>query len=369
MAAQIVLASRGVQDSVLTSTPDVSFFRQAYRKYTNFCVKPERLDYIGQFRANTEVVVPIKSKGDLLSTIWIEGSSIGAVGDNTTGLFSADSAPTEFSLWIGGQKVVTMDSLYVQAVHNVLYRTDSAKASCSISTNDVKGNAIGAGGSNADHYVIPFFFSEDWSKALPLLAMQHVEVEVRIKCRPGLTRTDTPKIYANFIFVDTEEREFFTKNEHAILIDQVQTQLCANTDTEVDLSYFNHPCRAIHMASANASAQNWSSEYTFDTATMYINGSPLFENMSANYHHTIVPELHCTHLPDTVLDNVPVFTWPFQVALNRGQMTGSLNFSRIDTAKLSISGPSGGNAVHRVYAPCMNILRIKGGQAGVAYGN
>jgi hypothetical protein len=55
--------------------------------------------------------------------------------------------------------------------------------------------------------------------------------------------------------------------------------------------------------------------------------------------------------------------------MSKMQPTGTLNFSRIDNAKLTLVGPSGGNALHRVYAVNYNILRIKDGMAGVAFGN
>ena len=45
-AALIDLVSVGVQDVHLTGSPEASFFRQSYRRYTNFSMKPERLDYI-----------------------------------------------------------------------------------------------------------------------------------------------------------------------------------------------------------------------------------------------------------------------------------------------------------------------------------
>jgi hypothetical protein len=51
------------------------------------------------------------------------------------------------------------------------------------------------------------------------------------------------------------------------------------------------------------------------------------------------------------------------------QPTGTLNFSRIDSSKLVLTNPTGGNALHRVYAVNYNILRIKNGMAGVAFGN
>ena len=122
-AALIELVSVGAQDVYITGDPEVSFFRQNYKRYTNFAMKPERLDYIGTFGANNEVVIPIRSKGDLMSYIWIEDNLISNVQTNPDGLFSTDAAgPTEFGLWIGGQKVSELDSLFIQGVHNPLLR-------------------------------------------------------------------------------------------------------------------------------------------------------------------------------------------------------------------------------------------------------
>ena len=86
-AALIDLVSVGVQDAHLTGSPEASFFRQSYRRYTNFAMKPERLDYIGTFGAGNEVVIPIKSKGDLLSYVWIEGTGLAATRDDANGFF------------------------------------------------------------------------------------------------------------------------------------------------------------------------------------------------------------------------------------------------------------------------------------------
>ena len=56
--------------------------------------------------------------------------------------------------------------------------------------------------------------------------------------------------------------------------------------------------------------------------------------------------------------------------MNKSQPTGTLNFSRIDSAKLSLNGTTTrtGNMV-RAYAVNYNILRIKNGMGGVAFGN
>jgi hypothetical protein len=363
-AALIELVSVGAQDVYITGDPQVSFFRQNYKRYTNFAMKPERMDYIGTFGANNEVAIPIRSKGDLMSYIWIESNGIAGFQQNATGLFSNNAAsPTEFSLWIGGQKVSELDSLYIQGVHNPLMRDTAAKASFAVTTNSRKENHTGS------HYMIPFFFGEDWTKALPLVALQYHDVEIRIKCRDGYVPTDTPKVYGNYIYLDTDERKYFTDTEHELLITQTQNQLTSNTDVDIDLSYFNHPVKSLHLVSGRATGDNWSDEFNFTTSSLYINGLALFENTSNVYHHDVVPEMHCTDLPDNVLDNLPTFSWPFCITMSKMQPTGTLNFSRIDNAKLVLKEPTGGNQLHRVYAVNYNILRIKNGMAGVAFGN
>lgn len=364
-AALIDLVAKGAQDAYITGDPEVSFFRQNYKRHTNFAIKPERMDYIGTFGGGNEVVIPVRSKGDLLSYVWIEANGIQHHNDSATGLYSSnDNTATEFSLYIGGQEVCKLDSLFVQGVHNILYKDNSSKASCAITTSELKEN----GGSG--HYIIPFFFSEDWTKSLPLVALQYHAVEIRIKCRSGFTPTDTPRVFGTYIYLDTDERDFFVQTDHELLITQLQYQPMNVTDTDVDLTYFNHPVKAVHVVTSG-STNPWPDQYNFTNATMYINGTPLFENMSNVFHHSVVPEMHTTNIPDSVLDLAPLYTWPFCLTINKLQPTGTLNFSRIDNAKITIANPttSSNPNLIRAYAVNYNILRIKNGMAGVAFGN
>ena len=365
-AALIDLVSVGAQDVYITGDPQVSFFRQNYKRHTNFAIKPERLDYIGSFTEGAEIKIPIQSKGDLLSYVWLEGADINTkhLDNAVTSLFNSQSNPTEFSLWIGGQEVCKLDALYVAGVHNVLYNESQAKATTAMTTRDQQANA------SKGSYVIPFFFSEDWTKSLPLVALQYHEVEIRIKCRTGGSDTlgaISPKAYASYIYLDTTEREFFANSEHELLITQVQYQPMNKADTSVDLSYFNHPVKAVHIA-ASTETNIWS----FTEGTMYINGTPLFEDMTSEYHTNVVPGRHCSVLSES-LDLEPVATWPFCLTMNKSQPTGSLNFSRIDSAKLALKGTANANSgavgAVRAYGVNYNILRIKNGMGGVAFGN
>jgi len=297
--------------------------------------------------------------------VWIEAQGIAVPNGDNSMFHASASQPTTFQLWVGGQKVCELDSLFIQGVHNVLYNTNAAKAAMSHTTETSQSN------SNGDHFVIPFFFGEDWTKCLPLVALQYHEVELRIKLHDQYSAVGTAKIYANYLYLDTEERKFFTDNEHELLITQTQYQPGSQADTEFDLTYFNHPVKAIHLVAGDQGSANWEDHYTFGTASLYINGTALFENMSNVYHHDVVPEMHCTAIGDATLDEDTVYTWPFCLELAKSQPSGSLNFSRIDNAKLLLNSVSSADSSKsaRVYAVNYNVLRIKNGMAGVAFGN
>ena len=69
-----------------------------------------------------------------------------------------------------------------------------------------------------------------------------------------------------------------------------------DSDTSIDLTYFNHPVKAVHIAAGNKST----TAYTLTDASMFINGLPLFENMTHEYHRKVVPSRHCSILNTTV---------------------------------------------------------------------
>jgi hypothetical protein len=68
----VELVSKGAQDVYLTGNPEVSFFRQNYKRHTNFAMREIQLNPIGNLAINSEISLKIPSKGDLLSHIWID---------------------------------------------------------------------------------------------------------------------------------------------------------------------------------------------------------------------------------------------------------------------------------------------------------
>lgn len=360
--ALVDLVAKGVQDAYLTGNPEVSFFRSTYKRHTNFSFRPYRLDYTGTFDANNEVVVKIPNKGDLLSYIWIENPEINNY-KNDASLFRSDQKPTEIELYIGGQLIDRQDSLFSSFVWPFGGYSDSGSK---VAISDGKNYQSAADTLADNFYPLHFFFCDSYKNALPLLALQYHEVEIRIKCRGGtLEQGSTPKIYANYIFLDTDERKHFVDVDHQMLIPQVQ-RLPIQTSS-MDLSYLNHPVQALHLASTSTSPSA-----TISTSyNLYINGTSLHEDMTRVYSRIVSLYHHSKYLTSHFAENQnnhELHNIPFTLTTSWTQPSGSVNFSRLDNAKLQLSGYN--SASHQfLYAVNWNILRIKKGMAGLAFSN
>ena len=65
------LVAQGVQDAYLTGEPQMSFFRQVYKRHTNFALESVRQIFKGQPAASGMSSVTLKRAGDLVNGIYI----------------------------------------------------------------------------------------------------------------------------------------------------------------------------------------------------------------------------------------------------------------------------------------------------------
>jgi hypothetical protein len=107
-----------------------------------------------------------------------------------------------------------------------------------------------------DAYVpLQFWFCRNPGLALPLIALQYHEVRVILSMKQQATSAqalcdgnnivyDCNRLYADYIYLDTDERRRFAQVSHEYLIEQVQHQNFRNTGGSLDLN-FNHPVKEL----------------------------------------------------------------------------------------------------------------------------
>lgn len=339
------LVAVGAQDVHLTGQPEISFFRSSYKRHTNFSHVVDRQVIQGNPRANGMSTVRFERKGDLLGYVYITAHD----NTNSNKLDSAQwqSAISSVDLLIGGQVIDSQDSKF----------SENIAVDCL--AQNLSRSAIGShhGGGTSYFYPLRFSFFENWQSALPLVALQYHDVEIRINWGADLGG-NTFEVMANYIYLDTDERTFFSNTPQNMLIYQVQKAVPSNSKiTELN---FNHPMKFIAMS--NVDADNFF--LTSNKVKLQVNGNDLSDFKYVVPNYTQVPSYY--HSPFSIGNSDDFFLYTFCLDTSRLQPTGSLNFSRLDSVRL-ISQDQ--NISETIYGLNYNILSIKNGMGGLMYAN
>jgi len=341
------LVAVGAQDAHLVGNPEVSFFQSSYKRHSNFSSVIERQVIQNTPAANSLSSIRFERKGDLLSYIYLVNSS-GA----TTQPIDWSAAIDKIELYIGGQLIDTQHYEYSASIHTDIMANSLSKSNY--------GSASGADGDPiAKWYPMKFWFCENWQSALPLIALQYHDVEVRIYW--GSSVPNTMEAWARYVYLDADERRMMAEKPMDMLIHQVQ-RIPASSSKTMDLT-FNHPVKFLASTASNFTAGN--------DVLLQLNGVDVGEKKPADPHYKEVSAYYHTQYgvnvgtPNNGFENVTIMI-PFCLDASKLQPTGTCNFSRMDSAILRLPN-STINAP--IYAVNYNILRVQNGMGGLLYAN
>jgi hypothetical protein len=152
---------------------------------------------------------------------------------------------------------------------------------------------------------------------------------------------------------------------------QVQKQTASFT--KVQNLVFNHPIKFITngatgncLIGTNTTTAEVNSNNNIDSILLQINGVDIGEQKTYTPHFDMSPCYYaCPYYSPAFTGTTTPFLLPFCLDTTKLQPTGSLNFSRIDSARLVSSN----NFVNTLYAVNYNILKIENGMGGLMYAN
>lgn len=245
-------------------------------------------------------------------------------------------------------------------------------------------------------------------------------------------------LFVDFVFLDTDERRRFAQSAHEYLVQQVQftgDESTSQTNNKFKLS-FNHPTKELiwvvqpidHISDSAPYGKQWfnytdaydmSSDPSFiynttsslqnapgtftaggmaglaaggstgifvpttfgtgnnpvATALLQLNGHDRISIRGGEYFNLVQPYQHHENVPSAGIN-----VYSFAIKPEEHQCSGTCNFSRIDSATLSLqltpatvtsaTQPSTSRSANvRVYAINYNVLRIMSGMGGLAYSN
>ena len=206
-------------------------------------------------------------------------------------------------------------------------------------------------------YPLRFSFCENAQSAIPLVALQYHDVELRITWGPGTPATDT-EVHAQFIYLDTDERTALSSTPQNMLV--TQTQRAVQSGSNIQELNFNHPVKFVSTYKSGGVG------VAAGEVRLQINGTDVGDAKKAQPHYTSASLYY--HTPFAALNNADKdrFLYPFCLDTSKLQPTGSLNFSRLDSARLLSTA---GSFDTDIYAVNYNILRIENGMGGLTYSN
>ena len=396
------LVAYGAQDVYLTGNPQISFFKVAYRRHTNFAMEAIEQTFNGNPQLGNRVTATINRNGDLITNMWLE---VEFKEDTTANVVnSLGHAMIEYiELEIGGQRIdkhygewleiwseLTMSEEKRNGFKEMIGRRDAGV------TSPLESNKL--------YIPLQFFFCRNPGLALPLIALQYHEVKINIKFREakdlvtGLATNgaipefkSAPRLFVDYIYLDTEERRRFAQSSHEYLIEQLQHTGPETTKNDNHRLNFNHPVKELvwvarregndplefagninaveyYTASTTASgifdpAFSTTANESFDRCKLQLNGHDRFTERDASYFRLIQPYQHHTRVPSKY-----VYLYSFAVNPESHQPSGTCNFSRLDNVTLTLSGlhnKCGDNGELLVYAVSNNVLRIMSGMGGL----
>ena len=342
------LVAVGAQDVHLVGQPEVSFFRSNYKRHTNFSQTVERQVIQGNVSNNGMSTIRFERKGDMLNYVYLVPNT----GTATTAIADWTTMVSKIELLVGGQVIDEQDSTYSTLIAPVLSATSTSKS--------VAGDLYG-GATDERFYPLRFAFCENWQTALPLIALQYHDVELRITW--GAAAADNAKkwdVYANYAFLDTQERELFASQPMNLLITQVQKAI--SSGSKIQELNFNHPVK--YLASADSTAL--AILHNDNKLKLQINGTDVADFKFADPNFSHVPLYYHTTNASKPATLKTLFFYPFCLDAAKLQPTGTLNFSRLDSARIICDNQ---NVAKAVYAVNYNVLRIENGMGGLLYSN
>jgi hypothetical protein len=298
------LVAYGAQDVYLTGNPQITFFKVAYRRHTNFAIEAIEQTFNSSATFGNRITCQITRNGDLINRVYVRATFANNNSDNGTPTNENNGVALvpyfglkllkEIELEIGGQKIDKHYAEWLYIWNELSLSAGKREGYYGMVGGDKYNHSmyLGAGQSYVVHVPLEFWFCRNVGLALPLIALQYHEVKISIAFETAANLIDTSSNYSNkafnmplkngtsptssvlnkdlngnstlsnitlndvalwvdYIFLDTDERRRFAQLSHEYLIEQLQFTGSDNIATGSTSSMksirmnFNHPCKEL----------------------------------------------------------------------------------------------------------------------------
>lgn len=396
----------GAQDIYITGNPQITFFKNVYRRHTNFSKESIMQSFINQPSFGGKSSIIIDKTGDLIQEMYLE-IVLPTIASNSYVYGVGNSLIKSASIEIGG---TIIDKHYTDWF-NIWNELSIAQEKLE-GYDTMVGNKYQYYGYEPSRFYVPllFWFNRNPGLALPLISLAYSDVKLIIEFNTAESISNNLlssselfdcKLYIDYIYLDSDERRYLAQNPQEYLIEQVQKidDIEITTDTTWINAKLNFklPVKEIFwiLQTSNVSSLNTFGPFDYSlngnginhpisTAQLKLNNSDRFLTRINDYfylvqnyqRHTRIPRtdiVHKTYVDDDFTDTPGyfrnfIYTYSFAIQPEQHQPSGTCNFSRLNNQILSLTFPTFTEASKlKIFAVNYNVLRVMSGQAGVAY--
>jgi len=375
MAGRTALATLGKEDYFLSQDPEVTYFREHYKKRTRWA---SRIDEVvfgpdGQYFGG-ETFVELPRSGDIISKIYLKIKNPGIFGTSNI-LDSAGTLMVKFAdLYIGAQLVDRMWGEFIEMKNDLEVPATKQTALSSLVGKNLSNVHTGLTTYTID---LPFFMLK---KGIPLCAIKD-PVIVRLAFNPASAFCPdinyavplTGSLYVEYVYLEDVELKYIKSTPHIYLNEHCQREqffVPIGVTRAMCKTEFANPVKELFIVIQADSAigydygttdflQNMSLEFNNVTHIPPIVGTPSFLRI-------IQPLEFHTRKPDRLF-----YVYSFSLDPQSDDPTTHVNFSRILNQNFTFNMNSGiqSNLYIRIYAIAYNFVTVSRGITEVLFSN
>ena len=305
------LVAYGAQDIYLTGNPQITFFKIVYRRHTNFSMETIKQNisgqsFIGIDNVNNKATVTVSRNGDLVTGVYLSSNAYQIDSNNNHIGICGDNLIEDVEIEIGGQRIdkhykewnQIWDELTIPSskAEGYKYMTGSYNNDIVCSFNTNQGKIL---------YPLKFWFCRNLGLALPLIALQYHEVQLKFTWGTGLYESSknnltrignlneqhSVEVWADYIYLDTDERRRFTQVSHEYLIEQLQLQREKDVSSDSFKLNLEHPIKELIWTTPE------DNPITNERIKLLVNGHDRFYERNKEYFTLEQPYKYHTSIP------------------------------------------------------------------------
>jgi len=263
------VVAHGAQDLYLSANPQVTFFKAAYRRHTNFATESLEQPFSGTSDFGRKVTCELQRSGDLVTKMYVRVQLPSYTATDAEGKWGwcsrvGHALLHSIELDVGGIKI---DKWYGDML-NIWYEL-ARNFAHDRGYDQMIGNTAELTALEHTHNEatlwIPLQFSccRNDGLALPVIALQYHEIRINIEFRElaqlvnrnnKVATTEfrdlhmgDASLYVEYVYLDNDERKRFAQASHEYLFEQVQftgEESVTNTNAKFRLN-LNHPVKNL----------------------------------------------------------------------------------------------------------------------------